>query len=104
MRLLFFIEGFFMVEITRLFWKRAFTSDNKVLGEVESAELDMSNWKIINLYVALTDEAIKAFGFKHPYLGKVIVCLPVEEVETIKDTVVLNKTMEQLRDLKQCRE
>ena len=93
-----------MVEITRLFWKKAVTSDGLVLGEVNSAELDMSNWQVINLYVALSDEASKKLGFKHPYLGKVIVCLPVSAVESISDKALLNKTMEELRTLRQCRE
>lgn len=93
-----------MVEITRLFWKRALTSDNFVLGEVESAELDMNTWQITNLYVGLSDEASTALGFKRPFLGKVIVCLPVSEVKTIKDTAVLNKTLEELRSLKECKE
>jgi sporulation protein YlmC with PRC-barrel domain len=93
-----------MVEITRLFWKKAFTSDDFLLGEVESAELDMSNWQIINLFVGLTDEASKKLGFKHPYLGKVVVCLPVSAVESISDKAVLNKTIEELRNLRQCRE
>jgi sporulation protein YlmC with PRC-barrel domain len=93
-----------MVEITRLFWKKAFTSDDFLLGEVESAELDMSNWQIINLFVGLTDEASKKLGFKHPYLGKVVVCLPVSAVESISDKAILNKTMEELRTLRQCRE
>jgi sporulation protein YlmC with PRC-barrel domain len=93
-----------MVEITRLFWKQAFTSDDFLLGEVQSAELDMSNWQIINLFVALTDEASKKLGFKHPYLGKVLVCLPVSTVESVSDKAVLNKTIEELRSLRQCRE
>ncbi len=93
-----------MVEITRLFWKKAVTSDGLVLGEVNSAELDMSNWQVINLYIALSDEASNKFGFKHPYLGRVIVCLPVSAVESISDKAVLNKTMEELRTLRQCRE
>ena len=93
-----------MVEITKLFWKQAFTSDDFLLGEVQSAELDMSNWQIINLFVALTDEASKKLGFKHPYLGKVLVCLPVSAVESITDKAVLNKTIEELRSLRQCRE
>jgi sporulation protein YlmC with PRC-barrel domain len=93
-----------MVEITRLFWKKAFTSDNFELGEVQSAELDMSNWQIINLFVSLTDEASKKLGFKHPYLGKVMVCLPVSAVESITDKAVLNKTMAELSNLRQCRE
>ncbi len=93
-----------MVEITRLFWKKAFTKDNLELGEINSAELDMSNWQIINLYVNLSDEASRAFGFTRPYLGRVMVCLPVSTVESIKDVAILNKTLEELRSLKQCRE
>ena len=93
-----------MVEITRLFWKRALTSDNFVLGEVESAELDMTTWQITNLYVGLTDEATRALGFKRPFLGKVVVCLPVSEIKKIQENTILNKTMEELRNLKECKE
>ncbi len=93
-----------MVEITKLFWKPALTSDGFMLGEVQSAELDMSNWQIINLFVSLSEEASQKMGFKHPYLGKVMVCLPVSTVESITDKVVLNKTIEELRTLRQCRE
>ena len=93
-----------MVEITKLFWKPAVTSDGFMLGEVHSAELDLSNWQIINLFVALSEEASKKMGFKHPYLGKVIVCLPVSNVESISDKAVLNKTIEELRTLRQCKE
>ena len=93
-----------MVEITRLFWKKAFTSDGVLLGEVESAEVDMNTWQMMNFYVGLTDEATKKMGFKRPFLGKVVVCLPVSLVKTFEDTAILNKTMQELRDLKQCKE
>jgi sporulation protein YlmC with PRC-barrel domain len=93
-----------MVEITRLFWKKVVTSDNFELGEINSAELDTSNWQLMNFFVNLTDEASKKFGFKHPYLGRVMVCLPVSTVASIADKAVLNQTFEQLRSLKQCRE
>ena len=93
-----------MVEITKLFWKPAVTSDGIVLGEVHSAELDMSNWEIINLFVTLSEEASQKMGFKHPYLGRVVVCLPVSTVGDFTDKVVLNKTIEELRSLRQCRE
>jgi sporulation protein YlmC with PRC-barrel domain len=93
-----------MVEITRLFWKRAFTADNILLGEVESAELDTNTWQITSFYVGLSDEATRVLGFSRPYLGKVIVCLPASAVKSIKDTAVLNKTMDELRNLKECKE
>jgi sporulation protein YlmC with PRC-barrel domain len=93
-----------MVEITRLFWKKAFTSDGILLGEVESAELDMNTWQIINLFIGLTDEISQKLGFKHPFLGKIHVCLPVANVKTIEETAILNKTLDELKELKQCRE
>ena len=93
-----------MVEITRLFWKKAFTSDAFLLGEIESAEVDMTTWQITNFYIGLTDEAAKMLGFKRPYLGKVHVCLPVSTVKTVQDTAILNQTTEQLRNLKACKE
>jgi sporulation protein YlmC with PRC-barrel domain len=93
-----------MVEISRLFWKKAFTSDAVLLGEVESAEVDMNTWQVTNFYVGLTDEATKKLGFKRPYLGKVVVCLPVSAIKSIKDTALLNKTVDELRSLKECKE
>ena len=93
-----------MVEISRLFWKKAFTSDAVLLGEVESAELDMNTWQVTNFYVGLTDEATRMLGFKRPFLGKVVVCLPVSVIKSIKDTAILNKTIEELRGLKECKE
>jgi sporulation protein YlmC with PRC-barrel domain len=93
-----------MVEISRLFWKKAFTSDAVLLGEVESAEVDMNTWQVTNFYVGLTDEATKKLGFKRPYLGKVVVCLPASAIKSIKDTALLNKTVDELRSLKECKE
>jgi len=93
-----------MVEISRLFWKKAYTSDSVLLGEVESAELDMKTWQVTNFYIGLTDEATSKLGFKRPFLGKVVVCLPVSTVKTIQDTAILNTTMEELRNLKECKE
>ncbi len=93
-----------MVEITKMFWKKAVTSDNFVLGEVESADLNMDNWQITNLFVGLSEEASKKFGFTHPFLGKVVVCLPVEAVHSLEaDQVMLNYTIEELSNLKQCK-
>ena len=91
-----------MVEISRLFWKKAFTSDNFLLGEVESAELDTNTWQITNFYVGLSDEAAQKLGFRRPYLGRVVICLPVSVINTMQDTTVLNKTMAELHDLKEC--
>lgn len=93
-----------MVEISRLFWKKAFTSDSFLLGEVESAKLDTNTWQVTNFYVGLTDEATKKLGFKRPYLGKVVICLPVSAIKSFQETAILNQTIDELRDLKECKE
>ena len=93
-----------MVEIGKLFWKKAYTSDGFLLGEVESAELEMNNWQIKNFYVGLTDEATMAMGFKRPWMGKVIVCLPVSVIESFTDTALLNITKKELSGLRECKE
>ncbi len=94
-----------MVEITRVFWKRAVTADGFVLGEVESADLDMNTWQVTSLFVSLSDEGNRKLGFKHPYLGKVMVCLPTSVVQSIEaDKVMLKQTINELRSLKQCKE
>ena len=92
-----------MVEVTRLFWKRVVTSDAFVLGEIHSAVVDTDTWKLTSFYVALNDEAAKKLGFESPFLGKVMVCLPVSVVKSIKDTIVLNKTFGELQELKECK-
>jgi len=92
-----------MVEIGRLFWKRAYTSDSFLVGEVQSAELDSNTWQITNFYVGLTDEATMALGFKRPFLGRVTICLPVSAIESFKETAVLKLTKAELSQLKECK-
>jgi sporulation protein YlmC with PRC-barrel domain len=92
-----------MVEITRLFWKKVVTQDAFTVGEIHSAVLDLDTWKITSFYVALNDEAAKRLGLESPFLGKVMVCLPVSVVKAIEDTAVLNKTFDELHELRECK-
>ncbi len=92
-----------MVEIGRLFWKRVVTSDDLVIGEVESAEVDTVTWQIKSLYVSLNDAASAKMEFDRPYFGKVFICLPVETVGEIGDFIVLKKTLNDLMELKECK-
>jgi len=92
-----------MVDVGRLFWKKAYTSDAYLLGEVQSVELDLTTWQVTNLYVGLTEEATAALGFKQPFLGRVVVCLPVSLVQSFTDTAVLNKTRAELAGIKECK-
>ncbi len=79
------------------------TEDGFVLGEVNSGEVDEKTWQMTHFYVSLNDEAAKALGFPVPFLGRVVVCLPVSMVKTSKETTVLDKTLEEMRQLKECK-
>lgn len=93
-----------MVEISRLFWKKVYSTDGFLLGETESADLDESTWQITSFYVSLTDQATSLLGMKRPFMGKVMVCLPVSLISSMSDTVMLNKSKVELNSLKQCKE
>jgi sporulation protein YlmC with PRC-barrel domain len=93
-----------MVEISRLFWKRVLSSDNFVVGEIESAEVDTKTWQVTNFYVALSDQATEIMGFKRPFLGKITVCLPSSAITSIRDIALLNKKMAELQDLRECKQ
>jgi sporulation protein YlmC with PRC-barrel domain len=92
-----------MVEIAKLFWKRVVTSDGFVLGETHSAEVDPNTWVVTHFYVSLDDEATQALGFEAPFLGKVTVCLPVSTIKGFKETVMLNKSLDELKELRECK-
>ena len=92
-----------MVEIGRLFWKRVVTADDFTVGELESADVSMDEWRVTSFYVSLNDEATKRMGFERPYFGKVFVCLPADTVKEVGDFVVLNKTIAELTELKVCK-
>ncbi len=92
-----------MVEIGRLFWKKVVTSDDLIIGEVESAEVDTVTWQLKSFYVSLNDAASEKMGFDRPYFGKVYICLPVETVGELGDFIVLKKTLNELLELKECK-
>ncbi len=91
------------MEFGRLLWKRVVTSDDFVIGETESAELDTATWQVTSFYVSLNDEASKKMGFERPYFGKVFVCLPVSTIGEIGDFIVLKKTLLELMELRECK-
>jgi sporulation protein YlmC with PRC-barrel domain len=93
-----------MVEISRLFWKKVYTSDGFLIGETESADLDKTTWQITSFFVSLNDEATALLGIKRPFMGKVMVCLPVTYLYSISETAMLNKTKGELGELRQCKE
>jgi len=91
----------FVLKVANLNGKKVITSEAQVLGEVDGAEVDIGGWKVTGLHVNLTKEIIERFNFKKPLLGSVIVCLPVNTVKAVGDVIALDKTVEELKTMKE---
>jgi hypothetical protein len=37
-------------------------------------------------------------------MGSILVCLPVDLIQTVGDVITLKKNLEELKDIKQCKE
>jgi sporulation protein YlmC with PRC-barrel domain len=96
------LGGLFM-KISKLNGKKVITSNAYTLGEVEGAHADTNEWKITHLDVGLTKEATGELGFKKPILGSVTVCLPITLVKALGDVITLNKSLQELKTLKECK-
>ena len=79
------------------------TSDAYTLGEVDGAHADIGMWNITHLDVELTKEATAELGLKKPLLGSVTVCLPISTVTKVGDVITLNKSLLDLKTLRECK-
>lgn len=86
-----------MVTFSKLVGKKVIGTNAYTLGEMHGADVDTGKWQITHLHVGLTDEACRELGFKKPWLGSVVVCLPVGLVQAIGDVITLNKAIQELR-------
>jgi len=93
-----------LVDLSKLNWKKVITSDGVAIGELEGGDVDTNSWQVTHVHVGLNDKTLKEFGLKKPYLGRVLICLPVDIIESVDDTVMLNESLQELKDSKECRE
>jgi len=88
-----------LVTFSKLVGKKVIGANAYTLGEVTGADVDTEKWQIVNLHVSLTDEATLELGFRKPFLGSVIVCLPVNIIQATGDVISLNKSIAELKNL-----
>lgn len=85
-----------MVTFARLIGKKVIGSNAYMFGEMHGADVDTGNWQITHLHISLTDDAARELGFRKPFLGAVVVCLPVSLIQAVGDVITLNKTVKEL--------
>ena len=86
-----------MVTFSKLVGKKVIGANAYTLGEMLGADVDTGGWQITHLHASLTDEATRELGFRKPFLGAVVVCLPVNLIQAIGDVIALNKSIQELR-------
>jgi sporulation protein YlmC with PRC-barrel domain len=79
--------------------KRVIGANAYLLGEVTGADIDTEKWQVTHLHVSLTDDATRELGYKKPFMGSVIVCLPVQLIQAVGDVITLNKGEDELRNV-----
>lgn len=87
-----------MVSVSKLMGKKVISANAYALGEVHGADVDTDKWQITHLHVSLTDEGTRELGFKKPFLGSVVICLPVDVIKATADVITLNKSLQELRN------
>ena len=88
-----------MVIISKLIGKKVIGANAYTLGEVTGADVDVEKWLITHLHVSLTEEATRELGFRKPFLGSVIVCLPINLIQATGDIISLNKSVKELKNV-----
>ncbi|TRO42937.1 hypothetical protein E2P42_02665 [Candidatus Bathyarchaeota archaeon] len=79
------------------------TSDDFVIGEIESAELDMPTWQLRSFYVSLNDAATEKWVSIDRISVKTLRLLARLHGYGIGDFAVLNKTFDELEELGECK-
>jgi sporulation protein YlmC with PRC-barrel domain len=89
-----------MVNVNTLIGKNVVGAGARLFGNVAGVEVELlPEWKLTHLRVSLTEQTTKELGYKKPLLGSVEVLLPVSIVKAIGDLIVLDKGVEELKDI-----
>jgi sporulation protein YlmC with PRC-barrel domain len=79
--------------------KKVVEAGAKIVGTIFDVEIDPISWKVTNLRLELSDEAIEILGYKKPFMGRVDILLSIEAVAAVADVVSLNRPITELKKL-----
>jgi sporulation protein YlmC with PRC-barrel domain len=78
------------------------TTDAFTIGEVDGIEFDIAKATISHLRVDLTKEAADELRFKKPFMGSVIICIPLNFIQAYGHVINLNVPLTQIKTLREC--
>ena len=91
------------MKFSKLDGMRVVTLDGFEAGEISGIEIDTKKWETTHIHIELSDQAVKELSFKKPLLGHIIICLPVGFVKAVGDFVTLNRNLDGLKRIPECK-
>jgi len=91
-----------LVSLKDLNGRKVVTTDAFSIGEVEGIEFDVDKAAITHIRVDLTKEAANELRFKKPFMGSVVICVPLSAVQAYGHVINLNIPLSQVKTLKEC--
>lgn len=79
--------------------KGVIDSEARVLGYVSGIEFEIRNWKITHISVKLSDNAIEDLGYKKPRLGSIVVNVPIETINAVRDVITIDRGIKELKNV-----
>jgi sporulation protein YlmC with PRC-barrel domain len=92
-----------LVNLKELFGKKVITQDAFAIGEVDGVEFDIQKAIVTHIRVDLSKEGANELKFKKPFLGSVIICIPLSLVQAYGHVINLNVPLANLKTLQECR-
>jgi sporulation protein YlmC with PRC-barrel domain len=78
--------------------KNVIDSKAQIVGDAAGIEIDVSGWKVTHLCINLSDDAIEALGYKKPFIGKVLIDVPIDTIEKVSDVIVLKQSLAEIKN------
>ena len=93
-----------MVSLKELNGTQVVTTDAFAVGEVDGVEFDIQKGVITHLRVDLSKDGANELKFKKPFMGSVVICIPLNLVQAYGHVINLNVPLADLKTLQECRE
>ena len=79
--------------------KKVIDKKARLLGKVNGVEVDAKAMKITHFYLDVDKDAVNDLGLKKPMMGSAKAVFPTEMVDAMSDSIILNGTISELKNI-----